>query len=154
MAAGKSTVGPVLAAALARRFIDLDQMIAADCGCSVGALIARIGEDGFRHIETQALRTAAAGDTVIAPGGGAITRAKNRALMRQCGTTVWLDAPFELCWQRIKSDGVVRPLAPDAETARARYEQRLPLYRAAAVRVAIAEAAAPEQIAAAIIALL
>lgn len=148
MASGKSTVGPLLAARLERPFIDLDERIAAQAQSTIFDLIARAGEERFRQLETQTLRAAALdGAAVIAPGGGAITRAENLELMRRYGTLVWLAAPFELCWQRIRQDGVTRPLAPDAATARARYEQRLPLYRQADIHVPITAQMSAAQIA-------
>jgi shikimate kinase len=148
MACGKSTVGPVLAAKLNRAFIDLDDVIKAEAGCTIAELIAWGGEDRFRHIETETLREVARSKSaVIAPGGGAITRAENRELMSQLGITVWLDAPFELCWRRIEQDQTVRPLAPNKEVARARYEQRLPLYRQASICVPIEGSQTPDEIA-------
>lgn len=150
MASGKSTVGPVLAAQLGRPFIDLDRLIEAQARCTIAALIQRDGEAHFRQLETATLRNASQGElAVIAPGGGAITRAENRDLMRGAGTILWLDAPFALCWQRIQTDGATRPLAPDETTARARYEQRLPLYQSASVRVPIHPAQSAGEIAAA-----
>ncbi len=147
MACGKSTIGPALATKLDRPFIDLDPVIEAKAGCSIAELIAREGEERFRQLETETLREAAQNSrAVIAPGGGAITRAENRQLMSQLGITIWLDAPFELCWRRIEQDKTVRPLAPNEESARARYEQRLPLYQQALVRVAISEWQSPNEI--------
>jgi len=147
MACGKSTVGPALATKLDRPFIDLDPVIEAKVGCSIAELIAREGEERFRQFETETLREAAQHNrAIIAPGGGAITRAENRQLMSQFGITVWLDAPFDLCWRRIERDATVRPLAPNEESARARYEQRLPLYRQASIRVAISEWQSPDEI--------
>jgi shikimate kinase len=152
MACGKSTVGPALAAKLDRPFIDLDPVIEAEVGCSIAELIAREGEDRFRQLETETLREAAQNRrAIIAPGGGAITRAENRQLMSQLGITVWLDAPFDLCWRRIEEDATVRPLAPNEESTRARYEQRLLLYRQASVRVMISEWQSPDEISEAII---
>jgi shikimate kinase len=152
MASGKSTVGPALAAKLNRPFIDLDPLIEAKVGCSIAELIAREGEDRFRQLETETLREATQNHrAIIAPGGGAITRAENRQLMSQLGITVWLDAPFDLCWRRIGQDATVRPLAPNEESARARYEQRLPLYQQASVRVVISEWQSPEDISEAIV---
>ena len=82
MASGKSTVGPVLAARLGRRFIDLDRVIEAKVGCAIVELIEREGEERFRELETETLREAASqGGVIIAPGGGAITREENRELM-------------------------------------------------------------------------
>jgi shikimate kinase len=147
MASGKSTVGPLLAAKLGRPFFDLDRLIEAEAGCVIAELIAREGEDGFRQIETARLRDAARGEAaVIAPGGGVITRAENRVVMASFGVTIWLDAPFELCWRRIQQDAVVRPLAASEEAARARFEERAPLYQSAAIRLPIRESQTPEEI--------
>jgi shikimate kinase len=148
MASGKSTVGPVLAAKLNRDFIDLDRVIESKVGCAIVDLIARDGEERFRRIETETLREVASQSAaIIAPGGGAITRAENRELMAQLGITLWLDAPFELCWRRIQKDGATRPLAPNETAARTRYEQRLALYQQSAVHIPIGETHSPEDIA-------
>jgi shikimate kinase len=147
MASGKSTVGPVLAAKLGLEFIDLDLLIEAEAGCAIAELIEREGEERFREIEARTLREAMSrGAAVIAPGGGAITREENRELMSRLGITVWLDAPFDLCWRRIRKDGATRPLAPDEATARARYESRLALYRRAAIHIPIDESQTPDEV--------
>ena len=147
MASGKSTVGPRLAAKLGLEFVDLDQLIEAKAGCSIAELINREGEERFREIESRTLREALSrGPAIIAPGGGAITRAENRELMSRLGITVWLDAPFDLCWRRIRQDGATRPLAPDEATAVARYESRLELYRRAAIHIPINESQTPDDI--------
>lgn len=151
MACGKSTVGPLLAARLERAFIDLDHEIEASVGCTIGDLIAREGEAGFRRIESAALREMEARPaSVVAPGGGAITIDENRVLMASLGKMIWLDAPFELCWQRILEDAVVRPLAANREAAFDRYQSRLKLYEAAALRIPIEAGEAPAEIADAI----
>jgi shikimate kinase len=151
MASGKSTVGPVLAAKLGLEFIDLDLLIEAGAGCAIAELIEREGEERFRKIETETLRDAVSrGPAIIAPGGGAITRTENRELMARLGITIWLDAPFDLCWLRIQKDGATRPLAPDEATARSRYEGRLALYRQAAVHIPINESHSPDDISEAI----
>lgn len=152
MACGKTTVGPALAARLDRRFVDLDHLIVAKVGCTIGELITCEGEQRFRQLETETLlETAQKQMLVIAPGGGAITLQENRQTMSRFGVSIWLDAPFELCWQRIRRDAIVRPLAATEEAARERYEQRLPLYQQAAIRVAIHESQTPDEIATTII---
>jgi shikimate kinase len=147
MASGKSTIGPLLAARLNRPFIDIDPLIEARTRRTIAELIASEGEDRFRQIETETLRETVQGEiAVIAPGGGAITRAENRELMSNRGIIVWLDTPFELCWLRIQRDQVVRPLAPDEESARARYDQRLPIYRHNSIQIETKEDHPPDRI--------
>src|SRR5262249_29460481 len=126
---------------------DLDLVIEAGTGCAIAELIEREGEERFREIETETLREAVSrGAAVIAPGGGAIMRAENRELMSRLGITVWLDAPFELCWRRIQDDGSTRPLAPDEATAKTRYEGRLALYRQASIHIPINQSHSPDDI--------
>jgi shikimate kinase len=149
MASGKSTIGPLLAAKLERPFIDLDQLIEKQAHRSIFDLVRQEGEARFRQLETQTLRAAAQAEAaIIAPGGGAITRTENREVMQTTGVTIWLDAPFALCWQRIQRDGATRPLAPDEAVAQARYAERLPLYQQATFRIPIHEALSAEAVAA------
>ncbi|HEX8852537.1 MAG TPA: shikimate kinase, partial [Pyrinomonadaceae bacterium] len=76
---------------------------------------------------------------------------RNRALIDAHGClTVWLDAPFELCWQRTVSDGETRPLARTRASAARLYEERRALYALAALRVAAEDATSPADLAASI----
>ena len=152
MGCGKSTVGEALAAKLSRSFVDLDKRIEARADATIADLIQREGEEHFRQIEKEALQQVArASAAVIALGGGAVTRPENRELMEITGLTVWLNAPFELCWQRIQQDRTVRPLAPNEEEARARYIERLPLYQQAALHIEVNEAQSADDVATAIL---
>jgi shikimate kinase len=148
MAAGKTTVGPRLAQLLGWQFVDLDRQIEARAGCTIASMIERSGEPLFREWESTLLREASkSAPLVVAPGGGAILREENRRWMESTGVTIWLDAPFELCWERIEGDGTDRPLARDREAAHRRYIDRLPLYRHAAIRVPIEVESTPQAIA-------
>ena len=138
MASGKSTVGRALAERLGVAFIDLDEAIEAAAGSTIAELIQSKGEAYFRQLESDCLRQAAAQEAaVIALGGGAFTQASNRELIARTGVAVWLDAPFALCWERIQRDAVVRPLAATEAEARARFEQRLPIYAQAQKQIQI-----------------
>ncbi len=143
MAAGKTVVAEALARSLGCAMLDLDQFIAASAGRSIQAIIDGDGEARFREMEAQALGEALEHKTarVIALGGGTWMNARNRALIAEHhGFTVWLDAPFELCWQRIiRAGDNTRPLARDYEQAGRLYEERRALYELAALRVQINE---------------
>jgi shikimate kinase len=150
MGTGKSTVARALALKLDCLAVDLDALITAQEGRSPGEIIEEDGEKKFREIETQMLRkTLTEGLTrIIALGGGAWTIARNRKLAEDHGAfTVWLDAPFELCWKRIEEEKEARPLAPSREVAKKLYRERYAIYELAAARIVVAEKDSAEEIA-------
>lgn len=151
MGAGKTTVARALARRLNYSVIDLDQLVAEREGRSVPRIIDEDGEQRFREAETLALRDALENNSscVIALGGGTWTLERNRALVSSYGGwTVWLDAPFELCWQRIKKDGDVRPLARGRESALVLYNRRRALYEILTWRIEVCEGKSADHLAA------
>lgn len=154
MGAGKTTVAAALARKLDCPLIDLDNFITERAGRTPQTIIEEDGEARFREIESAALREVLRMPEVgvIALGGGTWTISANRALINDETTrTVWLDAPFELCWQRIESGIGTRPLARELEKARQLYDERSALYRQADLRVKIDESMNEGAIAEAII---
>lgn len=154
MGAGKTAVAAALARKLDCPMIDLDNFISERQGRTAQMIIDEDGEARFREIESAALREVLQMPEVrvIALGGGAWTIFANRVLIQQhSGLTIWLDAPFELCWQRIENGSDTRPLARDLVRARTLYDARRPLYRKAALRVEIDEDKSAELIVAKII---
>ncbi len=153
MAAGKTTVAKALGRLLQCAVIDLDQLITDSENRSPQQLIEEDGEEAFRVIETSHLQAAlsAGPSLVIALGGGAWTRQINQDLIAAHeGLTIWLDAPFDLCWQRISTDEVGRPLAPTREQARRLYHERRGFYEHATWRLEADGSAAAETLAAGI----
>ncbi|HYG82945.1 MAG TPA: shikimate kinase [Pyrinomonadaceae bacterium] len=137
MGAGKTTVAAALAERLGCTLIDLDRFVAGREGRTAQMIIDADGEPRFREIESEALRDALNTDAgVIALGGGTWTIERNRELIAERGgLTVWLDAPFELCWRRIESAKHTRPLARDPARARALYDARRADYGRASLRL-------------------
>ena len=151
MGAGKTTVAAALARRLACAMVDLDSFIEEREGRTPQLIIDEDGEQRFREIETEALRDALAinGARIIALGGGTWTIPDNRALIREHGAlTVWLDAPFELCWQRIIGENDSRPLARDFESARRLYDERRAVYDQAQLRIEVSAEKSADEIAA------
>lgn len=88
---GKSAVGRALARAMGRPFLDADAEIERTAGMTIPAIFQAEGEIGFRRWETDVLaRLGQASGTVIATGGGCVTRPENYPLLHQNGTIVWL----------------------------------------------------------------
>jgi shikimate kinase len=151
MGSGKTTIARTLAHILVRELVDLDQVIAEEEGRTAKEIIEQDGEDTFRQIETRILREVLERGLpgVIALGGGAWTLDRNRTLIEHTGgITVWLDAPFDLCWERIHTSGGGRPLARDEGQARLLYAERRPLYALAKLHIRIEEAKETDSVAA------
>jgi shikimate kinase len=139
MGCGKSKVALELAVRRNVVMVDLDEWITIRTGRSPAQLINEDGERAFRAIETKALRellqSGEAG--VIALGGGAWIEEANRELIDQFGcTSVWLDTPFEICWERIVASEEDRPLGRTRAEAQARYDLRKPVYALAQLHIA------------------
>ncbi len=140
MGCGKTRVARELARRLNLAMVDLDESITQRLGRTPAQLIIEDGEAAFRAIESEVLRelldTRAA--DVIALGGGAWIEESNRDLIDQYGClSVWLDAPFEVCWGRIEASGDDRPLGKTREQAAALYERRRPVYELAKLHIQV-----------------
>ena len=142
MGSGKSTVGPLLAARLGWRFVDVDDVIEAEAGVKIAELFARQGEAAFRQREHEAIARLAEGEElVLALGGGAIETEKNRAVLLEGEGTllVHLEVELETTLRRCAGREGTRPILADRANLAARYEKRLPLYREAHVSVKVDE---------------
>jgi shikimate kinase len=129
---GKSTIGRQLARRLGVRFVDSDQMIEQQIGCPIREFFEREGEAAFRDREESSIdELTLRDDIVLATGGGAVLREKNRLHLRDRTTVVYLRATPEALFRRLRHD-TSRPLLQVADPlARLRdlYSQRDPLYR-------------------------
>jgi XRE family aerobic/anaerobic benzoate catabolism transcriptional regulator len=132
--AGKSTVGPRLAARLGKAFVELDSRIEAATGLQLSEMFLVHGEAYYRQAERAALESLLAMDApcVVAVGGGLVTEPASFAALRSQTTTVWLRADPKDHWQRVLNQGDTRPMA-DNERAfadlRRILAEREPFYR-------------------------
>jgi shikimate kinase len=114
MAAGKSSMGKRVAAALGVPFVDADREIEARTGRTVPEIFAADGETAFRVIEEQVIAELVADPEVrvIATGGGAVLSPATRRRLHDSATVVWLRAAPGILASRVKPDGS-RPLLVD-----------------------------------------
>ena len=134
MGAGKSTMGPVLGERLGREFVSIDAVVEEHTGQAVSEIFEVRGETGFRELEEEAAIAILSRrpPAVIELGGGALGSAQTRAALVEQAFTVHLATSPDEAWDRVS--GSDRPLARDAESFRALYEERLPLYATADAR--------------------
>lgn len=111
--AGKSTLGRELAAVLACPFLDLDAEIERIAGLSIPQIFSQYGEEYFRELESNILKTVSfsAEKAVIATGGGTPCFHNNLEFMNAHGLTVYLKTDPEVLANRLlKTDLTSRPL--------------------------------------------
>lgn len=136
---GKSTIGRQLADRMGMQFVDSDDVIVRKAQKTIREIFAQGGESLFRDLESAVIDELAQRDnTVIAAGGGAVLRPANVEKLKVHGRIVWLQAPAEVLWQRMKADTQTAANRPNLTSAGGveeivrLLEIRAPLYAAAA----------------------
>ncbi len=138
MGAGKTAVGRALAARLGVPFLDSDSEIEAAANMSVQEIFVRDGEPFFRHKESQVIsRLLGDARAVLSTGGGAFLSEANQRMISEKGVSVWLNAPVDVLWGRVRHK-TTRPLLrtdnPRA-TLEALFDARVPSYSRADLEV-------------------
>lgn len=128
---GKTSVGKILAKKTGARFVDLDDEIVSRFG-EIKKIFAEEGEGKFREIEYDTLADIIAGANgellILSCGGGLVTYEKNRELLREKTTVVWLKRSAE----SVAADEKVLmrpPVNGDIENYRRLLTARYPTYR-------------------------
>ncbi|MEU5264334.1 shikimate kinase [Amycolatopsis sp. NPDC021455] len=145
---GKSTVGPLLAAALGVAFRDSDDDIVARAGRSIADIFAEDGEPAFRALEAEAVATALAEhDGVLSLGGGAPLTPATRA--RLAGhVVVFLNVGLAAGVQRTGLSSA-RPLLAGVNpraTFKKLLDERVPVYREVATVEVVTDDRTPPEI--------
>lgn len=124
-AAGKSTVGVLLAKRLGYSFIDVDIVIQEKLKKLLKEIIESEGIDGFMEIENRVNAGLYAERSVIAPGGSAIYGKEAMANLKSLGTVVYLKISYEELLNRL-GDVVDRGVVlKEGMTLKDLYEERV-----------------------------
>jgi len=102
---GKSAVGRKIAELIDFNFIDTDDTLEIELGCTVCEYVKRAGWPAFREQERLLLaRLAGVRQAVIATGGGAIMHQAEWQGLRQNSRVIWLRATAATIRQRLDQD--------------------------------------------------
>jgi shikimate kinase len=158
---GKTTVAQQLALRLGWDWVDADVEIELRAGKSIAAIFADDGEEAFRDLESEVVKSLCARErTIVALGGGAVLREVNRAAIARCGAIIWLQASVESIERRLADDATTATRRPNLTKSSGQQEiaevlaARTPIYRACATLEVDTEGKTPGAIADEIVAAL
>lgn len=110
MGSGKSTFGKKLAKELNLAFIDLDKVIEEKAKCSVTEIFKYLGEDAFRTMESEALKSFEHLDGfVMATGGGTPCYYNNIDYINKTGISIYIDLDTKSIYNRLSNAKNIRP---------------------------------------------
>ena len=111
MAAGKSTIGRLLAKKLSLKFFDTDFIIEKKAKMKIFQIFEKKGEATFRNLEKKIILNLLNKDScVISLGGGAFINETIRKNVQKKGCTIWLNQNPKTLIDRIKKNNK-RPIA-------------------------------------------
>lgn len=115
MGCGKSTLGRWFAKRLDAAFIDTDNLIEQQQGCSIAEIFANKGEDYFRMLEHKTIEDLEDSGkiTIVATGGGLPCHLSNMELMNRRGITVYLFNRSDQLAKNLEYGKSKRPLIRD-----------------------------------------
>lgn len=150
MGSGKSTISVKLSYRLHITLEDTDKWIEKKEGRSISDIFARDGEDYFRQVEGNCIRSLLKENAyhVISTGGGMPVRKENRPLLNKLGHVIYLKAAPGTIWERLAND-TTRPLLQcdnPQEKIKMLIEERDPYYREAADSIITVDGKDTEQI--------
>ncbi|MGA1191909.1 MAG: shikimate dehydrogenase [Bdellovibrionota bacterium] len=156
MGSGKSSVAEALAAKTGYDLVETDAEALARSECnSITEIFDAHGEESFRALEGDVLRSALKrGNLIVSSGGGILELVENRRALRELRTStegeetcvVYLDTHFETITRRLQGDNS-RPLFRSLSDAEHLFAHRLPQYREAADLIIPTDTLSAEEVA-------
>ena len=147
MGSGKTAIGRALSQALGVDFADSDAEIERAANATIAEIFARDGEAFFRKREQEVIaRLMSHRPMILSTGGGAFLAPGTQAAIARLGIALWLDAPLDLLWERVRHKDT-RPLlrTPDPKaTLTELFVRRTPVYAQAPLRLAVKPGASIE----------
>lgn len=109
--AGKSYMGEKLAKLLVHfNYIDVDNLIEEKTGNTISEIFEKHGEEYFRNLETETIKTISKEkNQIISIGGGAFQNDENIKVLKENGLIFYLRATLDELFNRIKEE-THRPL--------------------------------------------
>lgn len=128
-ASGKSTIGRLLAKKLGYVFLDVDELLVAQFGCSIPDIIKTRGNEKFLKLEAKVIQNISGCNIVISTGGSAIYSRRSIDHLKSLGQLIYIHCSLDELLKRM-GDIVERGvIIGKHQTFDGLYNERLPLYR-------------------------
>lgn len=127
-AAGKSTIGVLLAKSLLKSFVDTDLIIQSEYRCGLCDIIEKEGTDAFLKIENDVILSQDYLSSVIATGGSAVYGKEAMAYLQKNGVIVYLKLSLGEIEKRIGNIHTRGVAMKNGSTLKELYDERAPLY--------------------------
>ncbi len=155
---GKTEVGKILARELEKDFLDTDELIEDNAGCSIETIISRDGWNHFREIEKSLIEEVSRrNNLIIATGGGVVMDEDNVKNLKENAWIIWLNGESEVLRERMDKEqrsGKIRPSLTgedSLEEIKQVMDVRIPLYEKTATFVVDTSTVTSAEVAALII---
>lgn len=130
MGSGKTSIAIKLAKKLNLKFIDMDELILTFSGLkSINEIFDKMGEKGFREIETKIAKEISEEDNVvISTGGGVIMDKQTMSYLSKNSQIIFLKLSFNQANIRVSQKAIRPPLFQNIDSAKKLFDIRQPLY--------------------------
>ncbi len=142
MGSGKTKTAEALAKIFNYKIADTDKLVVDKTGKTISSVFEIEGQEFFRDIEKDVLRSTAKSENIIvATGGGTPCYFDNMDWMNENGVTVYLEANAGLLFHRLATSRAGRPLIEKlndielVEQITGHLAVRIPVYRKAMITV-------------------
>ena len=114
MGSGKSTFGKKLSKEISLPFIDLDKEIEKKAKCSISEIFKYLGEESFRNMESELLKSFEHLEGfVMATGGGTPCFFNNIDYINTKGTSIYIQLDTKSIFNRLSNAKNIRPTIKD-----------------------------------------
>ena len=125
---GKSTIGKMVSQKLKLKNVDADEYLENKYCRTIPQIFDLYGEEDFRQKESEVIRELSnMSGLIVSTGGGVVVKVKNKNVMKNSGTVVFIHTLPENILKNSNLSG--RPLLKDKNRIFDLYEQRISLYR-------------------------
>ena len=124
---GKTTKGVRIARKLGLSFYDTDEMITKEIKEKPSDIVKKRGRDAFLVYQDDIISSKEFNDCIVSTGGGIIYSRKAMERLKEQGTVIFLNVPFEVLSKRL--DPERRLSSAGGKSLREIFDERQPIYR-------------------------